>query len=218
MSVRVLLADDEDLVRSGLILILQADPEISVVAEASDGAQAVHLARTHRPDVVLMDIRMPVMDGLAATKEITGLPHAPKVVVLTTFDLDEYVHATLQAGAMGFLLKNTPPRELIRAVKTINSGDAMLAPSVTRRLLSAFATRDTDRTAEARNRLSDLTAREREVLKLVGEGKSNAEIGTCLHMSEATVKTHVSRVLAKLQCANRVQAAIVAHDAGLLAT
>ncbi|MGY5124235.1 response regulator [Streptomyces nigrescens] len=218
MSVRVLLADDEDLVRSGLTLILQADPGISVVAEASDGAQAVHLARTHQPDVVLMDIRMPVMDGLAATKEIAKLPRSPKVVVLTTFDLDEYVHAALQAGAMGFLLKNTPPRDLIRAVKTVDSGDAMLAPSVTRRLLAAFATRATDRTADARDRVADLTVREREVLKLVGEGKSNAEIGRCLHMGEATVKTHVSRVLAKLQCANRVQAAIVAHDAGLLAT
>ncbi|QIK10205.1 response regulator transcription factor [Streptomyces sp. ID38640] len=217
MSIRVLLADDEDLVRSGLTLILQADPDISVVAEASDGAQAVHLARAHQPDVVLMDIRMPVMDGLAATKEIAKLPRCPKVVVLTTFDLDEYVHAALQAGAMGFLLKNTPPRDLIRAVKTVDGGDAMLSPSVTRRLRSAFATRDTDRNADARDRVADLTMREREVLKLVGEGKSNAEIGVCLHMGEATVKTHVSRVLAKLQCANRVQAAIVAHDAGLLA-
>ncbi|AJC53611.1 response regulator transcription factor [Streptomyces sp. 769] len=216
MTVRVLLADDEDLVRSGMSMILQADPEICVVAEAADGAEAVRLARTHRPDVVLMDIRMPVKDGLAATAEIAQLPDAPKVVVLTTFDLDEYVHAALQAGAMGFLLKNTPPRELPRAVKTVHAGDAMLAPSVTRRLIADFAVRDTSRTANARSRLAALTERERQVLRLVAEGKANADIGTCLYMGETTVKTHVSRVLAKLECANRVQAAIIAHDAGLL--
>ncbi|MER6047774.1 response regulator transcription factor [Streptomyces sp. NPDC001793] len=216
MTVRVLLADDEDLVRSGMSMILQADPEICVVAEAADGAEAVRLARSHRPDVVLMDIRMPVKDGLAATAEIAQLPDAPKVVVLTTFDLDEYVHAALQAGAMGFLLKNTPPRELPRAVKTVHAGDAMLAPSVTRRLIADFALRDTSRTANARSRLAALTERERQVLRLVAEGKSNADIGTCLYMGETTVKTHVSRVLAKLECINRVQAAIIAHDAGLL--
>ncbi|WP_438484894.1 response regulator [Streptomyces sp. S186] len=216
MTVRVLLADDEDLVRSGMSMILEADPEICVIAEAADGAEAVRLARTHRPDVVLMDIRMPVKDGLAATAEITQLPDAPKVVVLTTFDLDEYVHAALQAGAMGFLLKNTPPRELPRAVKTVHAGDAMLAPSVTRRLIADFALRDTSRTANARSRLAALTERERQVLRLVAEGKSNADIGTCLYMGETTVKTHVSRLLAKLECANRVQAAIIAHDAGLL--
>ncbi|WP_406404947.1 response regulator transcription factor [Streptomyces sp. NBC_00879] len=216
MSIRVLLADDEDLVRSGLGLILEADPGISVVAEAANGAEAVHLNRAHRPDVVLMDIRMPVMDGLAATVEITRLPKPPKVVVLTTFDLDEYVHAALQAGAMGFLLKNTPPRDLARAVQTVNDGDAMLAPSVTRRLISNFSARDTSRAADAQSRVAALTEREREVLVLVGDGLSNPEIGSALHMGESTVKTHVSRLLAKLQCANRVQAAILAHDAGLL--
>jgi DNA-binding NarL/FixJ family response regulator len=216
MSVRVLLADDEELVRSGLSMILQTDPDISVVAEAGNGAEAVHLARAHRPDLVLMDIRMPVMDGLAATVEIGRLPDPPKVVVLTTFDLDEHVHAALQAGAMGFLLKNTPPRDLTRAVRTVNDGDAMLAPSVTRRLISDFSARDNSRTAEARSRTECLTPREGEVLRLVGEGLANGEIGARLHMSESTVKTHVSRLLAKLGCANRVQAAILAHDAGLL--
>ncbi|MEU9482912.1 response regulator transcription factor [Streptomyces decoyicus] len=217
MSIRVLLADDEDLVRSGLSMILAADPGISMVAEAGNGVEAVHLARLHRPDVVLMDIRMPVMDGLAATVEINRLPDPPKVVVLTTFDLDEYVHAALEAGAMGFLLKNTPPRDLARAVRTVHDGDAMLAPSVTRRLISNFSARGTSRASDARRRTSVLTDREGEVLRLVGEGLSNAEIGARLHMSESTVKTHMSRLLAKLECANRVQAAILAHDAGLLA-
>ncbi|MFH0518664.1 response regulator [Streptomyces sp. M41] len=216
MSVRVLLADDEDLVRSGMNMILQADADIEVVATASDGAEAVRMVRAHRPDVVLMDIRMPVMDGLAATAEIVRLPDAPRVVVLTTFDLDEYVHAALQAGATGFLLKNTPPRELARAVRTVAAGDAMLAPSVTRRLIQDFVGRDTSRQVQARGRVAELTERERQVLLLLAQGRSNAEIAGSLFMSEATVKTHVSRVLAKLGCANRVQAAIMAHDAGLL--
>ncbi|MGP3950587.1 response regulator [Streptomyces sp. 7N604] len=216
MSIRVLLADDEDLVRAGLAMILQADPDISLVAEACNGSEAVQLTRAHRPDVILMDIRMPLMDGLAATRQITQLPGSPKVVVLTTFDLDEYVHAALQAGAMGFLLKNTRPRDLAQAVRTVNDGDALLAPSVTRRLISTFAARETSREADARSRTSALTEREREVLRLVGDGQSNAEIAACLHVSKATVKTHMTRLLAKLQCANRVQAAILAHDAGLL--
>lgn len=216
MTVRVLLADDEALVRSGLRMILEAAPDITVVAEAGNGAEAVELTRAHRPDLVLMDIRMPVMDGLAATVELTRLPDPPKVVVLTTFDLDEYVHAALQAGAMGFLLKNSPPRDLAHAVRTVHDGEAMLAPSVTRRLISNFSARDTSRAAAARSRVASLTEREREVLILVAEGRSNGEIGVALHMSESTVKTHVSRLLAKLECANRVQAAILAHDAGLL--
>ncbi|MEU6081840.1 response regulator transcription factor [Streptomyces sp. NPDC047108] len=216
MTIRLLLADDEDLVRTGLAMILRADPDISLVAEARNGSEAVHLTRAHRPDVVLMDIRMPVMDGLAATREITGLPDAPRVVVLTTFDMDEYVHAALQAGAMGFLLKNTRPRDLTQAVKTVHDGDALLAPSVTRRLISTFAARETSREADARSRTASLTERERDVLRLVGDGRSNAEIGASLHLSEATVKTHMTRLLAKLRCANRVQAAILAHDAGML--
>ncbi|WP_327704331.1 response regulator transcription factor [Streptomyces decoyicus] len=215
MSIRVLLADDEILVRSGLSMILQADPDISMVAEAGNGVEAVHLTRVHRPDVVLMDIRMPVMDGLAATVEIAKLPCSPKVVVLTTFDLDEYVHAALEAGAMGFLLKNIPPHDLTRAVRTVHEGNAMLAPSVTRRLISAFSTRGTLRATEARRRISALTEREAEVLGLAGQGMSNGEIGGLLHMSESTVKTHMTRLLAKLECTNRVQAAILAYDAGL---
>ncbi|AZS72811.1 DNA-binding response regulator [Streptomyces lydicus] len=215
MSIRVLLADDEVLVRSGLSMILQADPGISMVAEAGNGVEAVHLARVHRPDVVLMDIRMPVMDGLAATVEIAKLPCSPKVVVLTTFDLDEYVHAALEAGAMGFLLKNIPPHDLTRAVRTVHEGNAMLSPSVTRRLISTFSTRGTLRATEARRRIAALTEREVEVLGLAGQGMSNAEIGGLLHMSESTVKTHMTRLLAKLECTNRVQAAILAYDAGL---
>ncbi|WP_328385218.1 response regulator transcription factor [Streptomyces sp. NBC_00400] len=215
MSIRVLLADDEVLVRSGLSMILQADPGISMVAEAGNGVEAVHLTRVHRPDVVLMDIRMPVMDGLAATVEIAKLPCSPKVVVLTTFDLDEYVHAALEAGAMGFLLKNIPPHDLTHAVRTVHEGNAMLAPSVTRRLISTFSTRGTLRGTEARRRISALTEREVEVLGLVGQGMSNAEISGLLHMSESTVKTHMTRLLAKLECTNRVQAAILAYDAGL---
>lgn len=215
MSIRVLLADDEILVRSGLSMILQADPDISMVAEAGNGVEAVHLTRVHRPDVVLMDIRMPVMDGLAATVEIAKLPCSPKVVVLTTFDLDEYVHAALEAGAMGFLLKNIPPHDLARAVRTVHEGNAMLAPSVTRRLISTFSTRGTLRATEARRRIAALTEREVEVLGLAGQGMSNAEIGGLLHMSESTVKTHMTRLLAKLECTNRVQAAILAYDAGL---
>lgn len=215
MSIRVLLADDEILVRSGLSMILQADPDISMVAEAGNGVEAVHLTRVHRPDVVLMDIRMPVMDGLAATVEIAKLPCSPKVVVLTTFDLDEYVHAALEAGAMGFLLKNIPPHDLARAVRTVHEGNAMLAPSVTRRLISTFSTRGTLRATEARRRIAALTEREVEVLGLAYQGMSNAEIGGLLHMSESTVKTHMTRLLAKLECTNRVQAAILAYDAGL---
>ncbi|MFF3748806.1 response regulator [Streptomyces kronopolitis] len=218
MTIRVLLADDEDLVRSGLSMILQADPDVSLVAEARNGVEAVQLTRLYRPDIVLMDIRMPAMDGLTATEQLRQLPQSPKVVVLTTFDLDEYVHAALEAGAMGFLLKNIPPRDLTQAVRTVHNGDAMLAPSVTRRLISKFATPDTARADDARERLSALTAREGEVLRLVSEGMSNAEIGADLYMGESTVKTHVSRLLAKLQCANRVQAAILAHDAGFLNT
>ncbi|WP_267595795.1 response regulator [Carbonactinospora thermoautotrophica] len=215
-EIRILLADDEELVRSGLRMILESDPGLKVVAEARDGSEAVRLALSHRPDVVLMDVRMPGMDGLAATREITRLPDAPKVVVLTTFDLDEYVYAALQAGALGFLLKDTPPRDLVQAVKVVDEGNAMLAPSVTRRLISDFAGRGSTRAQEARSRLSTLTEREREVLRLVGKGLSNADIGMKLYMSEATVKTHVSRLLTKLGCANRVQAAILAHEAGLL--
>jgi DNA-binding NarL/FixJ family response regulator len=214
--IRLLLVDDEELVRSGLRMILQSSGDIEVVAEAADGAQAVEQVRLHRPDVVLMDIRMPALDGLAATRELTALPDPPRIIVLTTFELDEYVHTALRHGAVGFLLKDTPPRDLIQAVRTVAAGNAMLSPTVTKRLLAEFATRGGAPALRARQRLDALTEREREVVVAVGQGLSNAEIGRRLFMSEATVKAHVSRVLAKLGMSNRVQAAILAHDAGLL--
>jgi DNA-binding NarL/FixJ family response regulator len=212
------LVDDEQLVRSGLRMILESAGDVEVVGEAADGGGAVEQVRLHRPDAVLMDIRMPAMDGLAATREITALPDPPKVIMLTTFELDEYVHAALENGAVGFLLKDTPPRDLIQGVRTVAEGNAMLAPTVTRRLIAEFASRSSAQAVAARRRLEALTAREREVTVAVAQGLSNAEIGRRLFMSEATVKAHVSSILAKLGLSNRVQAAILAHDAGLLGT
>jgi DNA-binding NarL/FixJ family response regulator len=214
--IRVLLVDDEQLVRSGLRMILESAGDIEVVGEAADGGGAVELVRRHRPDVALMDIRMPAMDGLAATRALTALPDPPRVIMLTTFELDEYVHTALEHGAVGFLLKDTPPRDLIQAVRTVAEGNAMLAPTVTRRLIAEFASRNSAKAVAARRRLDTLTGREREVVVALAQGLSNAEIGRRLFMSEATVKAHVSRVLAKLGLSNRVQAAILAHDAGLL--
>jgi DNA-binding NarL/FixJ family response regulator len=214
--IRVLLVDDEELVRSGLRMILESAGDIEVVGEAADGGAAVEQVRRHRPDAVLMDIRMPAMDGLAATRELHALPDPPRVIMLTTFELDEYVHAALASGAVGFLLKDTPPRDLISAVRTVAEGNAMLAPTVTRRLIAEFAARGGGQAAAARKRLEALTGRELEVVVAVAQGLSNAEIGRRLFMSEATVKAHVSRVLSKLDLDNRVQAAILAHDAGLL--
>ena len=209
--------DDDALVRAGLRMILSRADDLEVVGEAGDGAEAVDAVRRHRPDVVLMDVRMPRLDGLAATARVTALPEPPKVVVLTTFGLDDYVLRALEAGAVGFLLKDTPPRELIQAVRVVAAGDAMLSPTVTRALVDhVAASGGTARRAAALARLDALTDREREVLVAVGQGLSNADIGRELFLSEATVKTHVSRVLLKLGCANRVQAAILAHDAGLL--
>jgi DNA-binding NarL/FixJ family response regulator len=212
--IRIVLVDDEELVRSGLRMILESAGDIEVVGEAADGGGAVEQVRLHRPDVVLMDIRMPDMDGLAATRELAALPDPPRVIMLTTFELDEYVHTALEHGAVGFLLKDTPPRDLIQAVRTVAEGNAMLAPTVTRRLIAEFASRNSARAVAARRRLEALTARELEVTVAVARGLSNAEIGRRLFMSEATVKAHVSRVLAKLGLANRVQAAILVHDAG----
>ncbi len=216
-TVRVLLVDDDALVRAGLRMILDSAPDLDVVGEAGDGADAVDAVARHRPDVVLMDVRMPRMDGLAATAAVTALPSPPRVVVLTTFDLDEHVFAALRAGASGFLLKDTPPREILSAVRVVASGEAMLSPTVTRRLIAHFA----DSTADPRRRgalarLEELTPRELDVLLAVGRGLSNADVGRELHLSEATVKAHVSRLLTKLGAANRVQVAILAHDAGLL--
>jgi len=214
--IRVLIADDEALVRSGLRMIVETTEDVRVAAEAADGREAVTQALAHRPDVVLMDIRMPGTDGLAATRELMARDDPPRVVVLTTFHLDEYVHEALRAGAAGFLLKDTPPRDLIQAIRVVAAGEAMLSPAVTRRLMDEFAGTGASRRHDARRRLSMLTERENEVLLYVGEGLSNAEIGRRLHMSEATVKTHVSRLLDKLGATNRVQVAILAHDAGLL--
>jgi DNA-binding NarL/FixJ family response regulator len=213
VPLRVLVADDQELVRAGFRLILEASGVV-VVGEAADGAEAVALASAHRPDVVLMDIRMPVMDGLAATRQLTdGGPGAPKVVILTTFDLDDYVYEALRSGASGFLLKDAPRADLIAAVRVAAAGDALLAPSVTRRLIEAFAARPAA-AAPSPSRLASLTPRERDILLLVARGQSNAEIAGALVVSEATVKTHVAHLLAKLGLRDRVQAVILAYETG----
>lgn len=213
MSCKVVLLDDEELVRSGIRVILEADGGIEVVAEAADGSAADDLVVKHRPDVVLTDIRMPDVDGLEVTKRLSALPQPPAVVVLTTFDLDEYVHTALQNGAAGFLLKDTPPRELANAVHVVARGEAMLSPRITMRLLSAFSAGSAKQTAKAS--VDQLTAREREVAVAVAQGLSNAEIAEQIYMSQSTVKVHLGRIMSKLDAANRTQVAIVVHDAGL---
>jgi DNA-binding NarL/FixJ family response regulator len=214
--IRVLIVDDEALVRAGMRMILESAEDVVVADEVDDGADAVDAVRRGRPDVVLMDIRMPRLDGLAATAALQALPEPPAVIVLTTFDLDDHVFRALQAGASGFLLKDTPPRELIQAVRVVASGESMLSPKVTRRLLSHFtADPHAERRRTALDRIGQLSAREAEVLVEVGRGLSNADIGKVLFMSEATVKSHVSRLLLKLGATNRVQIAILAHHAGL---
>jgi DNA-binding NarL/FixJ family response regulator len=210
---RVLVADDQELVRAGFRLILEA-AGFAVVGEAADGAAAVALAATESPDVVLMDIRMPVMDGLAATRQLTAPgTRAPKVVILTTFDLDDYVYEALRSGASGFLLKDAPRADLISAVRVAAAGDALLAPSVTRRLIEAFAARPAA-TSPSPSRLASLTPRERDILLLLARGRSNSEIAGALVVSEATVKTHVAHLLAKLGLRDRVQAVILAYETG----
>jgi len=217
---RVLVADDQELVRAGFCVILEA-AGFTVVGEAADGEAAVALAASERPDVVLMDVRMPVMDGLEATRRITssgdGTPKhgAPKVVILTTFDLDDYVYEALRAGASGFLLKDAPRADLAAAIRIAAAGDALLAPSVTRRLIEAFARRPAP-AAPSPSRLASLTPRERDILLLVGRGQSNAEIARELVVSEATVKTHVGHLLAKLGLRDRVQAVILAYETGAI--
>ncbi len=214
VSIRVLLVDDDPLVRAGLRMILSSADDLDVVGEAADGADAVDAVRADRPDVVLMDIRMPVMDGIAATTALRRLPSPPHVIVLTTFQADDHVMDALRAGADGFLLKDTAPAEIIQAVRLVAAGEAMLSPSVTRTLLSHLGDdATTDRRRLAAQRLTSLTEREREVATAVGSGASNAEIAASLYMSEATVKAHVSRLLTKLEVANRVQIAILVHDA-----
>ncbi|GAB4094895.1 response regulator transcription factor [Brachybacterium horti] len=212
---RVGLIDDDSLVRAGLAMILGADPGIEVVGEGKDGSEAVTLVHRHRPDVLLMDVRMPQLDGIAATKAVVALAEAPKIIMLTTFDMDEYVFQALEAGASGFLLKDTPPQDLARAVHVVAGGEAMLAPTVTKRMLSHFSEANPGSRQDRHPGLDQLTERETEVLGAVGAGLSNAQIGMRLFMSEATVKAHVSKIFAKLDCTNRVQIAIIAHEAGL---
>ena len=217
MTVTVLLVDDEELVRFGLRTVLEASGDFTVVGEAGDGAAGVKAARDLRPDVVLIDIRMPVMDGLTATKQILAQPDPPQVAVLTTFHVDDYVYAALAAGAAGFLLKDTPPREIAAAVRAVADGTATLSPKVTAGLIESYVDKKAaPRKAQALRRLRELSERELEVLRLLGTGESNADLAKQLFVSEATVKTYVSRLLAKLDLTNRTQAAILAHEAGLL--
>ena len=214
MSIRVLVADDQALVRSGFRLILEARDDIEVVGEAEDGLEAVKLARQLDPDVILMDVRMPKLDGVEATRRLTVAGSRARVVILTTFDLDEYVHEALRAGASGFLLKDVQPAQLVEAVRVVAAGEALLAPTVTRRLLDRFARALPD--DKPPRPLEALTARELEILRLVAGGLSNAEIAEQLVVTEATVKTHVSSVLRKLRLRDRVQAVVAAYDAGLV--
>ena len=214
VTVRVLLVDDDALVRAGLRMILSSAEDLEMVGEVDDGARAVAAVREHRPDVVLMDIRMPEMDGITATAAVRRLDAPPQVIVLTTFQADEQVMSALRAGAAGFLLKDTPPAEIISAVRLVASGEAMLSPSVTRTLLSHLGdTQASERHRNATRQLAMLTDREHDVAVAVGSGASNAEVAASLFMSEATVKSHVSRLLTKLDVANRVHIAIVVHDA-----
>ena len=212
--IRVLLADDQALVRAGFRMILRAEPGIEVVGEAGDGAAAADAARDLRPDVVLMDIRMPGVDGIEATRRIVRDTTSPRVLVLTTFDLDEYVFGALRAGASGFLLKDAPEDQLISAIRVVSAGGSLFAPSVTRRLIEDFARRDGARPAPPD--LAGLTAREAGVLRLIARGRSNAEIAAELVVSEHTVKTHVASILRKLGLRDRTQAVVVAYESGLV--
>lgn len=215
MRIRVVIADDQALVRAGFVALLDAQDDIEVVGEADNGEQAIQRAREHTPDVVLMDIRMPVLDGLAATRAIAADPALAgvKVVVLTTFELDEYVFEAMRAGATGFLVKHTEPADLVKAIRVVAGGDALLSPSVTRRLVAEFATHAKPAPAAE---LSELTDREREVMALVAEGLTNAEIAERLFMSPATARTHVSRILLKLNARDRTQLVVMAYESGLV--
>lgn len=215
MTIRIAIADDEALIRGGFRAILDAEPDFEVVAEAGDGEQAVAAARRFTPDVMVMDIRMPRMDGLAATRQLRALMPDLRVLIVTTFDLDEYVYDALEAGASGFVLKDALPGEMIQAVRSVGAGDALIAPKITRRLIESFIDArpaPPERTA----RLDDLTEREREVLLLLARGNSNREIAQALGLGEATIKTHVAGVLAKLGVRDRVQAVIAAYECGLV--
>ncbi len=214
MTVRVLVVDDQALVRSGFRLVLEASGQIDVVGEAADGAEALTLATAQAPDVVLMDLRMPVMDGLEATRRLLAEPGAPRVVVLTTFDLDEHVYDAMKAGASGFLLKDVRPERLVAAIHAVHEGEVLLSPALTRRLIEQYVERTRPGTAPIG--LQSLTARERDVLVAVGRGLSNAEIARELYVSEATVKTHVNHLLAKTGLRDRAQAVVLAYESGLL--
>jgi len=211
--VRVCVVDDQHLVRSGFRMILGGEDDITVVGEAADGAEAVELVERARPDVVLMDVQMPVLDGLEATRRIVARPGAPAVVILTTFDRDDYVFEALRAGAAGFLLKNSPPEDLLTAVRVVAAGDALLSPAVTRRVIAEFSRGSAARRRPAQ--LDELTDRELEVLELVARGLANVEIAQRLHLGEATVKTHVSNMLTKLGLRDRVQAVVWAYEHGV---
>jgi DNA-binding NarL/FixJ family response regulator len=213
--IRVLLADDQALVRGAFRMMLDAEPDIEVVGEAADGREAVDQARLHKPDLVLMDVRMPGMDGIEATRALLTRASATRVLMLTTFDLDEYVYEAMRAGASGFMLKNAPPDQLAAAVRTVAAGEALLAPTITRRLIEAFTQRP--RAAAGKpEQLAELTDRELEVLRHIARGLSNAEIATTLFLSEATIKTHVNRILTKLHLRDRTQAAVLAYETGLV--
>jgi DNA-binding NarL/FixJ family response regulator len=219
MTIGVVVADDQALVRAGFRVLVNSAPDLHVVGEASDGAEAVDVVAATHPDVVLMDVRMPIMDGLEATRRITSSPSgtATRILVLTTFELDEYVFDALRFGASGFLLKDTPPDDLLAAIRVIAGGDALLAPSVTRRLIVEFARRPATAPPTS-TKLDSLTDREREVLVAIANGRSNAEIADELHMSIPTAKTHVSRILAKLNARDRAQLVVVAFQTGLVGT
>lgn len=215
--IRVLLADDQLLVRDGFRALIEREPDMSVVAEAGDGAQAVQLGRQHHPDVVLMDIRMPGMDGLQATAQLlAGDAPTTRVLILTTFDQDDYLYRALRAGASGFLLKDVRHTELITAIRTVAAGDALLAPGITRRLIESFCRRPPPPGAGTPPALSALTPRELDILRLIAEGLSNTEIGQRLFLSESTIKTHVGRVLTKIAARDRVQAVVFAYETGLI--
>ncbi|MCC9686159.1 response regulator [Streptomyces sp. MNU103] len=218
--IRVLVCDDQELVRTGYVTIFSSQPDMEVVGEAENGHEAVEAARRLRPDVVVMDVRMPLLDGIRATRELAGpdSQDAPKVLVVTTFNVDSYVYDALRAGASGFLLKDSPPAELVNGIRTVARGEALLAPAVTRRLIGHFAqhVRPADTASAARRNVVDtLTPRELEVFRLIAEGLSNAEIATALTITPETVKTYVSRILAKLHLRDRVQAVVLAHKLGL---
>jgi DNA-binding NarL/FixJ family response regulator len=218
MTIEVFLVDDQQLVRAGFTMLVDSQPDMTVVGEAGDGVAAIDRLRRKSADVVLMDVRMPRLDGVAATRAITTLPEPPRIIVLTTFDIDEYAYDALQAGASGFLLKDAPPDDLLAAIRAVHSGDAVIAPSTTRRLIEHFAAaRPAPKSSGgAPPALADLTDREREVLLEVATGKSNAEIAATLFLAEATVKTHVGRILTKTGLRDRVQLVVLAYESGLV--